>query len=252
MIAGHPLAPLEEGLATALSASLLQPAPTRASYIALRLLKELMPEQYDIDAPPPLQAPPEGEELKAAVQQLQRLTKEAVNSAVRRASQVSDTQTSVVERIADYLLLLDGGGGLFVTVDDAGSSGDPWTFEPDNLAAAQSANLNELARMREQRSDSGKHLLAAAIARAPRRKVSYARIILGRAACSVMPAVVGAFQDHAARHAARIVNEQLIAESIKEGERVSKLAAARERREAEQEAASRLGGLPKGILPSRS
>jgi hypothetical protein len=67
-----------------------------------------------------------------------------------------------------------------------------------------------------------------------------------------MPAVVGAFQDHAARHAARIVNEQLIAESIKEGERVSKLAAARERREAEQEAASRLGGLPKGILPSRS
>ena len=252
MIAGHPLAPLEEGLATALSASLLQPAPTRASYIALRLLKELMPEQYDIDAPPPLQAPPEGEELKAAVQQLQRLTKEAVNSAVRRASQVSDTQTSVVERIADYLLLLDGGGGLFVTVDDAGGSGDPWTFEPDNLAAAQSANLNELARVREQRGDSGKHLLAAAIALAPRRKVSYARIILGRAASSVMPAVVGAFQDHAARHAARIVNEQFIAESIKEGERVSKLAAARERREAEQEAASRLGGLPKGILPSRS
>jgi len=234
-----PMDDLEAGLATALRASLVFDAKTRPAYIALRLLHEMMADTYDVVMPPPPKVQVAPKDIDATIAELTRVVKEAVNSGVRQAT-ADEVRCSIVEGIADHLLLLNGGGGLF---------GDG-QVEPEEIAATNGAQA-DASEAAPALSEVDKNVVAAALAgRGGPRKVSYARYVLGRSATAVMPAVIGAFQEQAAKRAAREVDDKLINESVEAGKRVARLAAERQQREDEQGLAH-LDGLPKGAIAGR-
>lgn len=250
---------LETALSAALTACLRAPEAERHAYAALHLLTNTMPDRYEIDLPQFVAPPAAPPNLDAAVARLSEEIKGAVNSAVRRKAcntqQAIDGPTSpmlcIYEAIADYLLLLHGGQGLpslnaddDETYDEA-CSRDPRVSFVEDGESKQGANLpSNLARQ----GTSPKQKLRRLIAGRP-RKIVYARLVLGRTASEIMPTVLGAFQDEAAKRAAREVDYDVVEQAMIEGEKVARQASRmlKDIVKEEEDLALQESGLPKGI-----
>ena len=236
------VATLEQALQISMSASLLYEEKARPTYIALRLLHEL-DEDYDVvdllspSASIPLAGGPP-KDMGAAVASLTELVKAAVNGAVR------NREMSIAEGIANHLLLLNHEHGLLGAdddVDEAEAASDGAATPPAPAATDKKSADARPAAMRTMRQ--------ALEAKGPQKKVSYARVVLGRQASSVLPAVIGAFQDEAAKRAARLVDDVTIRKAVKEGERIRKKAD--KQMQEEMDEAKRLEGMPVGIQYSK-
>jgi len=254
MICQTPLEEVETALSAALTASLRAPEAEWHAYAALHLLANTMPDRYEIDMPQLVARTAAPPNLDAAVAKLSENIKEAVNSAVRRKAcntqQAIDDPTSTViciyEAIADYLLLLHGGQGLPSLNADDGETNDEACSRDPRVSFAEDGESKQGSNLARQGA-SPKQKLKRLIAGRP-RKISYARVVLGRTASEIMPSVLGAFQDEAAKRAAREVDYDVVEQAMIEGEKVAKQASrtlkdiVKKEEEDLQES-----GLPKGI-----
>ena len=170
-------------LSSALTASLRVPLDERPRFIAQTLRGE----------PPVVSIPvKEPDDLDAEIDILVELLKEAVNSACRRP------QVEPIESIIMFLLRVDG--------DD--SQEEPVYAPPDPCDTPEQAAARRRPprSIREFRSLLGIRAKSAAGAR-PKQT-------MGRTASVVFPTVLGAFQEQAAKRAAKEVDERVIAEAI--------------------------------------
>lgn len=199
MLCGTPVAEIEAKLSKALSASLHVPAAERAIFIAQHLLgHEPRPEMPTIQKP---------DNFEGELTSLSALIKAAVNSASRRRD------SEPIQSIADYLVLhCTSDEELLMVIDEEEK-------EANTSSSLSSALANAGAGKSSSQKATPKNLsaLKSLVGARRRSSVSAARTVLGRSASTVLPAVIGAFQEEAAKKAAKAIDQSIIDAAMKAG-----------------------------------
>jgi hypothetical protein len=189
MLGGTPLSDVEGKLSAALTASLRVAPADRPMYIANHIRGQ------DVTVKPYAAARPA--DLDAEISELTKLLKAAVNSASRR-------QGEPLNSIADYILQQ-------LTPDE----GDPVLEEPVRKSSQPSTGQKTGEQSSKSTPRSANVLKDALASRA--KATTPRRTVLGSTASSVLPAVMGAFQDEAAKRAAREVDHSIIEAAMQAG-----------------------------------
>ena len=204
MLCGMPVAQVEEALSSALTDSLRVPASQRPAFIANRLVAGTSDAAALPDAPQT--RPPE---LDAEIEALNRLVRDAVNCAARHSDQP-------LQRIADYILRLQPDGAGLALEGDELQQHMP-QLEPIAEASASRSPVPALTPAAVRKAAiTGKTENPVIQAIAARRKEKIVPL-LGKTASTVLPAVIGAFEEEAAKRIARTIDEDVIAEAMKAG-----------------------------------
>lgn len=203
MLGGSPIAEVEAALSAALTASLRVPSRERPAFIAELLVAaaEGKPAAAAAWADAPKTKPPGFDD---ELEEISELVRNAVNCAARHADHP-------LHRIADHLLRQGRSTvGLTLPGDDAFEAAvapplavmNAPSAEPVPPAAPSSSSGNPLAAIIEQRRAGGAS-----------RDVP----VLGKSSSTVLPSVIGAMQEEAAKRIAKNVDEGVIAEAMKAG-----------------------------------
>lgn len=209
MLCGTSIADLEAKLSAALTASMRVPAEYRPSFIAYWLLDTQSPVPY----PELTEKPPN---LDAEINALTALIREAVNSASRQPD-------DPLPNIASYLMRTHGDNED--EVDELEEEPVP-DVQPKQLPRRPASSTVQKKRdMRDLRAALG---LGKNSCTPPRKTVP----VLGHSASSVLPAVIGAFQDEQSKKATKRVDMNIIDMALEAGA-VNELARQQERAEEE-------------------
>ena len=197
MLCGMAIADVEAKLGAALTASLRAPAAERTAFIAQFLQSEgKAPLPVVQNSQPPV-------DLDAEIATLAQVIRMAVNSASRRSG-------DPIQNIAMFLLRQCGEDEQETPASESGpeSSAEQQQSSSSPSAAADSAAGAKPRNLTGLRSALGVDGRVSPVARRP---------VLGNDASQVLPAVIGAFQEEAARKAAKQVDESLIAAAMTAG-----------------------------------
>ena len=222
MLCGERLHEIENALSIALTQSLRFPAKSRPIFIGRHLLGQ---EQDTSIAP--LAVMPQAVEKE--IDDLRAL----VNLAVNNAARYNDEP---IRRIADYFLRHCGmqepelAGTIGTTEKELQQSEDDAMAEADaSLAAERQAAAEQQAAASDQRLAAKKTPLTRVLDLRDRQRSDAAATQqfakLGRRASQVLPTVIGAFQEEAAKRQAREVDESVIAEAMAAAAKTAKAAA---------------------------
>ena len=209
-IGGMPIAEIEQALTAALTRSLCVAPADRPAFIA----RHLADGEAAATALLPAQPKPPAE-LDAAVANLAALAKEAVNVAARHGDQP-------LQRIADYLLRSSGRPGLRLEGDivvEEEAAPPPAAAEAAGSSPAAAAAAPPTAAAAAAAASTSGGVLAAALQKssAATAGASASKPTLGSRPSKVLPAVIGAFQEEAAKRIAKHVDEDVIAEAMRAG-----------------------------------
>lgn len=200
MLAGMPIAEVEQRLSEAASSSLWVPPSQRPLHIA-ELLLGLQPETELLET---MQKP---SNLDVEIQALTTLIRNAVNSAARRDG-------DPLENIAAFLLQ------LYAEDLEETETEEPEAQQVEaHAATALTQTLKAASASKEvPRPKPPPRSLSALKAILGKPKGQRSGLpVLGRTASSVFPAVVGAFQEETAKRAAKTIDESVIGAAIAAG-----------------------------------
>jgi hypothetical protein len=189
MLCGTPIADVEARLSEALTASLRVPATDRPLFIAGYLQGNQSSSPQSV-----LEEP---SDLDAEIAEISSLLKAAVNSACCRNEEPFTS-------IAAYIIRQHSMKDDDLPIDEAAVDPEPISAEATGTPEKQQPrSLNDL-----------KDAVGLSNHAAPRAKSAP---VLGTSASNVLPAVIGAFQDEAARKAAKVVDQSIIDAAIRAG-----------------------------------
>jgi hypothetical protein len=203
MFGGRETAEVERILSTALTASLRVSAVDRPVFIAQHLLGGELPVQ-------PSEHPEKPADIDEEIMDLAELLKSAVNSAARYPDEP-------IRRIADHILRQVGDHGLAFGTDQfqeqpsspsspayrfLGPPSPPQVEQKRQTVPAQAQGANPMHRAMQERISAKRQVPA----------------VLGNRASAVLPSVVGAFEEQAARRMARHVDEGVVNQALRAGQ----------------------------------
>ena len=211
MLGGMAIAEVEAVLSAAMTASLCVPARDRVPFVAQLLIaaaegRDVASAAKLLNADPPTEKPPS---LDDEISELNELVRDAVNCAARHADEP-------LRRMADHLLRQSRQTPLQLPGDDAADAAaaataaaavaarqpvpSPATAPPAAAKATESANPLQKALEARRAPHAGRDVP-----------------VIGKTESAVFPSVVGALQHEAAKRAARVVDESVIAQAMKAG-----------------------------------
>lgn len=213
MLCGQPFSDVEARLSASISASLRVHEPDRAFFISQHLLGE------DVSALLPQVPLPKPDNFEAEVATLTGLVKAAVNSASRQGG------SEPLHNIAEYLLLYCIEDEELLAYDE--DQPVPTSIGTESTAPASTSALTGAlatagagkAVAKQKPPPRNLAELKAAIGSLNKKKktVRNSTTVLGKSASTVMPAVIGAFQEEAAKRAAQSIDEGVIAAAMAAG-----------------------------------